>query len=476
MKEEKLRKSIERGNELLLPFGVEVSDVASLELSTEKFRNQATASQWARNHGFKPAAMTTKVRTIDVAVRPEDRFEPGTLRLEKVNRTVSVWVGEPIEKGEPEAAPETPTAPTDREVRRRSELVEIAKAEGDPEESVRMIGIVSKPEDPDAEGTVISAEEIERANFEFMKSFGTIGFMHQTDISEKVALIQNVIAPVDIDFPLPNGETKKIVKGTWYQELYSEDAEIVKGVRGGTITGLSIGGVAEVEEFDEPVAMVAKRAPFDVAKGDLATNRFHHLRVHEVSLVDAAANEEEWLFIKRRKDAMSKPEETAVASAAGNAPETDNPESTPEVAPEATPEPAPEVSTEEVDRAVDAPEADAPEGEPSIAEQIAAGVEQGVKAALEAVEKGKPAPATPEPAPAPETEVSKGIGDVLEKLGSIEKRLDEQDKRIDEAASVRATAKGASVPSETTKSKESDGESASPWAGTAVHAVTRRGR
>lgn len=174
------------------------------------------------------------------------------------------------------------------------------------EDEVRMFGIVSKPEVPDAEGSVISEEEIRQANDLFMRDFQTIGFMHQKAITEKVQILQNVIAPIDIEFPLPDGTTKRIAKGTWYQELYSKDADIVSAVREGRLTGLSIGGFAKrvpISEDGKVEEMVTK-SKVEKAEGDPIKERLVNLRVEEVSLVDAAANEEEWFIVKRLEKAV----------------------------------------------------------------------------------------------------------------------------------------------------------------------------
>lgn len=190
-------------------------------------------------------------------------------------------------------------------VRRQGELWQVAKQDG-KEDEVRMFGIVSKPEVPDAEGSVISEDEIRQANDLFMREFQTIGFMHQKAITEKVQILQNVVAPVDFEFPIPDGTTKRIAKGTWYQELYSNEPEIVSAVREGRLTGLSIGGFAKrvpVDDQKEVEQMVTK-AKVEKADGDPIRERLVNLRVEEVSLVDAAANEEEWFIVKRLEKAV----------------------------------------------------------------------------------------------------------------------------------------------------------------------------
>lgn len=343
--------------------------------------------------------------------------------------------------------------------RAKSEPVEFAKRgdllvrkaeEGeDPEKVVRMFGIVMKPEVPDCEGDVTSAEEIERACFEFMREFQTIGFMHKKDVSDRVKLIQNVVAPADFDFPLPDGGTKKIAKGTWYQELFSDDAEIASKVRKKQLNGLSIGGFARREPVTETVKVKVSSGPLtpeqkreieaavnkrsvSKAEGDPALNRFLDLRVEEVSLVDAAANEEEFFIVKNRKDAkMGKEKETKNVDATKSEPSTDS---------------------TLVQRVLDRLDA------------FEAKFENSTN-----VELPKENPSQDAAANDP---ITKGLEDVNTRLDAIDRRLDEQAGKIDEFGTVRAAAKGESVPETTARVEDNNnGEPESKWVGSAVHGV-----
>lgn len=369
---------------------------------------------------------------------------------------------------------------------KRAPLVEFTKCgevfvrkqeEGEPEEpadEVRFFGIVMKPNVPDVEGDVTSPEEVERGNFTFMTNFQTVGFMHTKDVSDRVKLIQDVIAPVDIEFPLPDGGTKKITKGTWYQELWSNDPEIVDRVKvKKTITGLSIGGrarrvpVAQMVDGalqlrpDLPFSPTTKRALEErvtKAEGDPALNEFRDLRVEEVSLVDAAANEEEFFIIKRRRDEMPGKEQPPTNPAA-DVKKTETPPAT-QTAPE-TPAPAP------------APTPAPTPAEPTIAEQVAEGVKAGIQAAIQ----GGVIPAStekraPEPTPAPEDDpVTKGFENLGKRLDAIDSRLDAHQVALEKNGTVVAAAKGQSVPDKTEGAAPAPEVKPKKWAGTAVHSV-----
>jgi hypothetical protein len=341
------------------------------------------------------------------------------------------------------------------QVTKRGELLVLKAEEGkDPSAEVRMFGIVMKPEVPDVEGDVTSQEEIRQANDRFMREFQTVGFMHKKDVSEKVKILQNVVAPTDFDFPLPDGATKKIVEGTWYQELFTDDPDLVKRVREKKLNGLSIGGFARRVPVDEEGATseesaMEKRA-IQKGEGDPAKNRFVDLRVEEVSIVDAAANEEEFFIIKRRKDmGIKKTNEQAAATepAASVAPVTSAvtvqaSASTPVETPvnhgtEATP-PQPE-ETPEVD----------------VQKAVQSAVESAVSKRLE----GLPAI------------VQKAVEDGL---AGVNKKLEEQGATIGKIEATRAVAKGESVPDGTAKPSEPAPVQKSMWAGSAVHNVVQR--
>ena len=240
-----------------------------------------------------------------------------------------------------------------------------------------------------------------------------------------------------------------------------------------TLNGLSIGGFAKrvpitemrdgelVANVPEGFSAAQKRAVQEAvakAEGDPALAQFVDLRVEEVSLVDAAANEEEFFIIKRRRDEMpgtKKNEPAADPKTTQGQPPAEpttkaNPESTPETPPTPTPAEAP--------------------AEPTIAEQVAAGVEAGGKAALEAQKAEEPSstePTTPEPEAAP---VEKG-DEILAELKKINDRIDGVEAAQKEQGVARAVAKGQSAPEGTEAPSEPEPAKKSKWAGTAVHSV-----
>lgn len=485
----KAQKAVDRGNDLLLPVEATVDDVVALTFPLGKFRDAATVKTWAKNHGLPVLEVNSGRDGFAVKCREHSAFVDGTHRSEAVGKAgvvASLAEPKPIVADDPEPEPEPEPEPVlesvpdevEKRYSRVGELFVVSKIlPQDTDETVRMVGIVMMPEVPDAEGDVTSAEEIEGANLEFMKSFGTTGLMHQVDASDKIHIIQNVIAPTDILYPLEDGTTKTIAKGTWYQELWSDDPDVVKRVKvDKTLTGLSIGGFAErvpitlmrgdvidvvVPDSYEPAFKRKVEERVAKAEGDPALNRFVNLRVEEVSVVDAAANEEEFFIIKRRKE-MSKPKDPAAEVSKNIDPA---PEKKPEA--KAAETPTPENEPKPVEKT-----------EPSIAGQVAEGVKAGVAAAFEGLQAkaAKPEPESePEPEPEPESESesenepeSESETEIAKELRKIGERLDGLEKRQDGVEKSRAVAKGAASPEDAPTPEPEAPEKVSKWAGTPI--------
>lgn len=453
----------QRGDDLLLPFGLSVDNVKRIELSRNKFQNLAVAKRWMELHGFGKSNpnVTRDVYVFDVG--DQGRFLDETVRTEKINREVAVWAGQlkdfdlDIEVVDVEQIPEITESEEPevsvQKVAATGELFCIAKQDSEPEAEVRMIGIVSKPEVPDAEGSVISAEEIRQANDRFMREFGTIGFMHQKSISDKVQIIQNVIAPVDIEYPLPGGGVHKIATGTWYQELYSSDPDIVKGVKGGTLNGLSIGGLARRQQVEQSL-QVQKREKIAKGDGDPVKERLVDLIVEEVSIVDAAANEEVWLVVKRHPQA-EKIERAAEPQEAEMDPKKTEQQAT------AAPAEQPVEKT-------------APETTPNATAETAS------------VTKTETTSVAPAPTPAqPQVDFQKLISDAVAQaiaplaadLAGVKKDLADQAQKVEKSATLVAVAKGDSIPEETEEpTAEEQTEEPSLWAGSSVYSTVQQRR
>ncbi len=96
------------------------------------------------------------------------------------------------------------------------------------------------PEEEDLQGDIASAEEIEKAAWDFLMNYrgqlSKVGLMHKKETND-VAIIESFLAPVSFDL----GETT-IAKGTWVVGIKVKKDSIWKDIQEGKYTGFSIGG------------------------------------------------------------------------------------------------------------------------------------------------------------------------------------------------------------------------------------------
>lgn len=102
-----------------------------------------------------------------------------------------------------------------------------------------VLGIVLEPEVVDAQKDIYSSDEVRAACYRYMEDFQNSGLMHSQLVNGRVRLLENYLAPVDFSI----GE-EQVKKGTWLQALRIRDDGIWSAVKGGDLTGLSIGGSA----------------------------------------------------------------------------------------------------------------------------------------------------------------------------------------------------------------------------------------
>jgi hypothetical protein len=102
-----------------------------------------------------------------------------------------------------------------------------------------VLGIVLEPDIVDAQNDTYSAEEIRGAFEKFAEQYRNVGLMHKQVINDRVAIVENYIAPADFQM----GDTT-IKKGTWLMGVRVNDPDLWSACKDGSITGFSIGGSA----------------------------------------------------------------------------------------------------------------------------------------------------------------------------------------------------------------------------------------
>jgi hypothetical protein len=93
------------------------------------------------------------------------------------------------------------------------------------------------PLEPDTQGDVYGADVIEKTAHGWMRKGGQIGLMHELGISEKVAVLETYIAPVE--FELSGHEIRK---GSWLLKTEVIDDVLWKAVKNETLGAYSVGG------------------------------------------------------------------------------------------------------------------------------------------------------------------------------------------------------------------------------------------
>ncbi len=111
------------------------------------------------------------------------------------------------------------------------------RAEDDEERFV--LGIVLKPEVPDSQKEIYSADEIRKTAHGFMEFHANMGRQHTANVNGRIKILESYLALADFEI---NG--RKIKKGTWLLGMRIVDDGIWKDIKSGKLTGLSIGGTA----------------------------------------------------------------------------------------------------------------------------------------------------------------------------------------------------------------------------------------
>jgi hypothetical protein len=102
-------------------------------------------------------------------------------------------------------------------------------------------GIVLEPQVVDSQGDIYSANEVESACHLYLENFQEVGHMHQTILSSDSArVVESYIAPCDFEM---GGQA--VIKGSWVIALHIINDDLWAQIKGGDLTGFSIGGWAQ---------------------------------------------------------------------------------------------------------------------------------------------------------------------------------------------------------------------------------------
>lgn len=145
-----------------------------------------------------------------------------------------------------------PTGP--RERGELSERIPIMKWD---EEKHLIYGIVVEPMTIDAHGDWVTEQDIAKACHAFMRKSQAIYLEHGKP-SSAVSIVENYLAPADMSWMLPSGETKMVSKGAWIMVTHVDVGQehgqrVWDGVKKGEFNGYSYRG----EAYRTPRELVA---------------------------------------------------------------------------------------------------------------------------------------------------------------------------------------------------------------------------
>lgn len=113
------------------------------------------------------------------------------------------------------------------------------------DEKQLVTGVVYEPNIEDAHGDIMTAEEIERAAYNFLEKYRYIDKNHD-ELAGKGTVVESWISKNNTVVGKQN-----IKKGTWLMTVRVDDSETWKEIKEGKITGFSMGGVGERMEMPQ---------------------------------------------------------------------------------------------------------------------------------------------------------------------------------------------------------------------------------
>ena len=132
-----------------------------------------------------------------------------------------------------------------------------------------LTGIVYEPLVEDTQGNFMTAAEIQKAAYWFVKNSDKVDIQHSFESADGLAVVESYIAPSDITV----GETL-VAKGTWLMTVEVENDEVWEKIQKGEITGFSMGGVGSYSEVDVDLDDIAKGEVTDSFTESCRDNNF----------------------------------------------------------------------------------------------------------------------------------------------------------------------------------------------------------
>ena len=120
-------------------------------------------------------------------------------------------------------------------------------------ESHYVTGIVYEPLTEDTDGEFMTAEEIRKAAYYYVKNFEKVDIQHSNNPEKNCSVVESWIAKAD--FSLGGQDVKE---GTWLMTVEVNDDALWEKIQKGEITGFSMGGICMSSEEETDLAEMEK--------------------------------------------------------------------------------------------------------------------------------------------------------------------------------------------------------------------------
>lgn len=120
-------------------------------------------------------------------------------------------------------------------------------------ESHYVTGIVYEPMTEDTDGEFMTAEEIRKAAYYYVKNSENVDIQHSFEPDKSCSVVESWIAKADFSY---GGQDVK--EGTWLMTVEVTDDDLWDKIQKGEITGFSMGGICMSSEEDTDLTELAK--------------------------------------------------------------------------------------------------------------------------------------------------------------------------------------------------------------------------
>ncbi len=222
------------------PGGMWITDMFDDSVIFEK-----AGATWQDAYTYANGAAQCAGSPVEVVRGWMPKASLGTAKAFKSASAPTAPVAEPARKALERVLRAPVFAAEEQELAKR--VIKAVNVNKDGEEHY-VLGVVLEPDVIDAQQDTYSEAEVRSASERFMEHHRNMGLMHKGHVNDKVQILENYIAPSD--FHVGDMAVKK---GSWMMAVRVNDKDLWAAIKGGDLTGFSIGGSAIRKPVEEGV-------------------------------------------------------------------------------------------------------------------------------------------------------------------------------------------------------------------------------